>query len=250
MQERTAAANDHPPDEDLVARRGGLHDFVLNGIGQAIVAGEYPVGEVLPHETLLGAKYGIGRNLLREVYKVLAAKGLITSVRKAGTIVQPVESWDLFDPQLIRWAVGTPLLNQIVLSLNEARLVIEPEAAYRAAQRATGRDIFLIEEALTNMATTDESFFTADLSFHLAVLRASHNPLWLKFGMLMSEAFVQSFRQTYSAVDLDHIVAVHRNVLEAIRLRNTNEARQSMHALLEEAEAELSIKGYKVTTPP
>lgn len=109
----------------------------------------------------------------------------------------------------------------------------------------TGKDIFLIEEALNDMATTDESFFTADLSFHLALLRASNNPLWLKFGMLMPEAFVQSFRQTYSVADLDHIVAVYRNVPEANRLRNGDAARQSMRGLLEEAE--LSLKTRKVT---
>ncbi|MBO0931978.1 FadR/GntR family transcriptional regulator [Fibrella aquatilis] len=234
------------PEVELDTRRGGLHEVVLNGIGQAIVVGEYPVGEVLPHETLLGAKYGIGRNLLREVYKVLAAKGLITSVRKAGTIVQPVESWDLFDPQLIRWAVGTPLLNQIVHSLGEARLVIEPEAAYRAAQRATGKDIYQIEEALATMATGDpnaDSFFTADLSFHLAVIRASHNPLWFKFGRLLSEAFMQSFRHSHDAADVEHTIAIHANVLECIRLRNADEAREAMKALLGHAEAVLRLRG-------
>ncbi len=38
---------------------------------------------------------------------VLASMGMLESRRRLGTVVQPEESWNLYDPQVIRWRLAS-----------------------------------------------------------------------------------------------------------------------------------------------
>ena len=58
-------------------------------MGRMIISGSIREGDFLPKELELSAKFGISRPAVREALKVLAAKGLVTSRRRAGTRVMP-----------------------------------------------------------------------------------------------------------------------------------------------------------------
>lgn len=75
---------------------------------------------------------------MREAVKTLAGKNLIRSARRAGTIVEPQESRNLFDPQVITWMLEERPTHETVLNaLSELQAIIEPEAAALATQRAS-----------------------------------------------------------------------------------------------------------------
>src|SRR5260370_41931241 len=62
--------------------------------------------------------------------------------------------------------------------LYEARLVVEPELAARAAKRATAEDVSALRDALKGMELKPHNMFhfiELDVSFHEGVARASTN---------------------------------------------------------------------------
>ena len=67
----------------------GVHGHVAHEIGRLIVSGAIPVGAYLPREAELAERYGASRQAVREGLKVLGAKGLVASRRRAGTHVLP-----------------------------------------------------------------------------------------------------------------------------------------------------------------
>lgn len=220
-------------------------DIVTSTLAKQILSGVFPPGAKLPTEAELGELLGVSRTALRESIRMLAGKGLIESRTRSGTVVLPPDSWNHLDPELLAWREElAPDLN-FVRSLTEARQVIEPAAAAFAAERATGQDLGRMQESFDAMCRADaadiEASVSADEAFHLAVLSASHNPVFINFGAMIGTALRNSFRLTTSASDnFAATLALHGQVLEAIRMRRPDEARELMTRLLGIASRDLS----------
>jgi len=137
---------------------------------------------------------------------------------------------------------------QLVLSLIEARQVIEPAAARFAAQRATAADIAPMEAAFDQMtlfkSTGDfEAFNKADIDFHSALLRASRNIIFQQLSNTIGAALAYSFRLTISrAREPGSSLPNHGEVIERIRLRDSEGAYASMTKLLNIAIVDLGIQ--------
>src|SRR5207244_4849669 len=112
-----------------------LHGRVAHEIGRRIVSGAIAEGSLLPRESELAAEHQVSRQAIREALKVLAAKGLVASRRRAGTRVRARAFWNLLDPNVLAWHpagnVDPTFLNDLV----ELRQLIEPAAAELAARR-------------------------------------------------------------------------------------------------------------------
>ena len=79
--------------ESSRARRN-LCGQVIDDLGCQILAGEVKPGDALPQEWTLCDQMGVSRTVVREAIKSLAAKGLVESRAKRGTIVRPARSWN------------------------------------------------------------------------------------------------------------------------------------------------------------
>src|SRR5262249_49029021 len=135
-----------------------------------------------------------------------------------------------------------------IRGLIEARSVLEPVAAELAVQRATGRDLSVIESAYERMCKSHphdlEECTAADLDFHLAILTATKNPVFAQLGSLISAALSNSFRLTTSLTQsYERTLAAHGDVLEAIRLRKPKAARAAMLGLIDVATHDLEGVG-------
>ena len=62
-------------------------DFVLDDLQDAISAGVLQVGERLPSEAALAARYSVSRSVIREVLSACEAKGLTITRTGKGTFV-------------------------------------------------------------------------------------------------------------------------------------------------------------------
>ena len=112
-----------------------LHGQVAHEIGRRIVSGAVAEGEFLPRESELAEQFGVSRQAVREALKVLAAKGLVTSRRRAGTFVVPRANWNLLDPDVIAWHPPEKFSPAFLRDIIELRRLIEPAAAAFAAER-------------------------------------------------------------------------------------------------------------------
>ena len=97
--------------------RKSMHPQIVRDLGMRIVAGEFPPGSKLPPEARLLANFQVGRSVLREVIRVLVAKGLVVSRQRAGVIVRPRSDWHLLDPDVLYWLIQSKPVGEFVGSL-------------------------------------------------------------------------------------------------------------------------------------
>ena len=129
----------------------GLHAGILDELGRSIANGVFAEGVLLPRESALQEQFGASRQTVREAIKVLAAKGMVRARRRAGTFVQPRGSWNLLDPDVLRWHSAEAVPRQMLQDLFEIRYLIEPACAQFAAQRGEPTQLDRISRAVTAM---------------------------------------------------------------------------------------------------
>src|SRR5258707_3004146 len=125
---------------DKGTKPGRIH-AVLTTLGSEIAQDVIAVGDALPPEHDLEIRFGVGRGVVREAIKTLAAKGLVSVRPRHGTHVLPRRDWSLLDRDVLNWLVGKDEPDrELLLAIQEVRSVIEPAAAALAAERATVTD--------------------------------------------------------------------------------------------------------------
>ena len=233
------------PTYSLVSRVS-LHHQVAGRIGSLIAEGQLAPGSILPNEFQLGAQFGVSRTALREAIKVLAAKGLVEVRRKTGTRVRPNSQWNMLDPEVLLWLFSGPDMPAGLTDLLEVRRIVEPSGARMAAERATPEDLVKMESAFKGMeaAANDlDSRIEPDLFFHLAVLEGTRNAFMRPFGSLIQTALRASFRLTSSnSVAYKRTLALHREVLEAIKSRSGKKAEAAMLLILAQTSRDIAAE--------
>ena len=86
--------------------------------------------------------------MLREAVKMLTAKGLLMGRKRAGTLVQPEDHWNLLDPDVLRWMLQRKFSIDLLIDFTEIRMSIEPRAASLAAHSASGPQRRAISDAI------------------------------------------------------------------------------------------------------
>ncbi|MET3599720.1 FadR/GntR family transcriptional regulator [Martelella mangrovi] len=240
-QEATAGAR-------LSEKSGGAGRKVMAGclseFVNAIVGGEMPEGALLPSEAELMARFKVSRTTLRETMQYMVAQGLIRSRPRAGTVVQPRAAWNMLDPLLLDAALDHEQDFAFYDALLQAREVLEPVSARQAATNADNAALIAVTEAFEAMVEASgrdtEAWSQADLDFHTAILAASGNWVFVQFGVAIRGALLASFRLTNRAShSFDDAIALHRQLLEAIRLRQPDEAEAVMRELIARAREDM-----------
>ena len=218
------------------AAKGNANDFLAAALGGEIVAGLYRPGERLPSEASLLERFKVSRPTLREAFRALAAKGLIVSRQKVGTSVRPKSDWNALDPEFLSWHLRTALSENFVADLFQFRQMIEPQAAFLAAQKRDEAELACIDKAYVDMESATSSgdeVLGADLRFHQAILNATGNLFVGALGGLIDTALLGSFRLGWRiSPSRGSRLNQHLAVLEAIRQQLPDAARARMAELL------------------
>lgn len=112
-----------------------------------------PIGEKIPNEYELAEMYGVGRSTIRETVKSLVSKGILEVRQGSGTYVIGTDTLEN-DP------LGFSKYEdkyKLALELFEVRLMLEPEIAALAAQKATEQD----KEEIVRLCDEVENFYRA-----------------------------------------------------------------------------------------
>lgn len=155
-----------------------LADTVAAELEKRILEGSLKPGDRLPAERTLALELNVSRPSLREAMQKLASKGLLTTRHGGGTYVTNRLEAHFADPWQ-NMLHDHPVLHRDLL---EFRQMLEGQAAYLAADRATDVDIERLDSVyatLDKLYTRDElaDCITADVAFHQAVAEAAHNVL-------------------------------------------------------------------------
>ena len=214
----------------------GLHGETVETIGSRIVNGYYESGSQLPPQQL-EQELGISSTVLREAMRVLAAKGLVESRQKLGTVVMPRSAWSLLDADLLRWQEGNEDAS-FLDDLAEMRFIIEPAAASLAALRRTDQDIERLRDALQAMIDAGKhgtEVIDADLAFHRALLHAAHNELLTRMEFILESGLRARDMLVHNRSDWPDSVPVHTAILTSIEAGDSSAAEQAVLDLLDQS---------------
>ncbi|TWX72460.1 FadR/GntR family transcriptional regulator [Colwellia sp. C1TZA3] len=219
--------------------RQNLTHQLTYDLGIAIVEGTYPVGGGLPSEADLCVQYNVSRSSTREAVKMLSAKGLISSRPKQGIRVLPENSWNMFDTDVLTWILSSKPSLALLKEFTQVRLAIEPQAAALAAMNATYEQLEDIEKALSRMVEADQGLddpLDADIAFHTSILVASGNRFFVQLTEFIGTALRVSIRYTNKIKGVPGAdVKKHADILNTIKSRNPDRARDAVTAILDEA---------------
>jgi len=214
--------------ERLSASR--ISDAVAELLENRILEGSLKPGDRLAAERALAAQMGVSRPSLRTAIQQLASKGMLVTRHGGGTYVTDRLEAHFADPwqQMLQ---GHPMLQQDLL---EFRQMLESQAAFLAAERATDADIERIDRAHASLAAEYEggemgACVDHDVAFHQAISEASHNVLIshltaslmrIIHGHITSNLeHLHARRQRW-----DELKAQHRSIWLAIRERRPEQA--------------------------
>lgn len=218
---------------------GTMSSQIEKSLGMRIVSGEFLPGHVLPIESELCELYGVSRTTVREAMKGLAAKRLVEVSPKVGTRVRAFAEWNLLDRDVLGWRLNAQFDTKIIEDIFEMRQCFEPRASYLAAIDGTAEHHALIARHMNDLAAAAAENLApriaseAAMEFHLAVIRASQNGLFLTIGSAIKAALrVSSEMVRRRGMAPSEDVALHRLVCEAILARRPADAARTMQDLL------------------
>lgn len=220
---------------------------VVAALARAIASSRFAERTTLPSEAALCAEFGVSRTVIREALKTLESKGLLRGKPRVGTLVRPKSDWNLLDAELLDW-MGADFLDDALLeAILEARETVEPVAAELAASRASPQEIADLHHAVARMRTAGDhlAFTEADVVFHTVLLKASHNPVFAQFSAIIEAGLKRALGASNRAAGpgIEEALAVHQQLVEALRLRDKSAARAASLAILERARRDLPVAG-------
>jgi DNA-binding FadR family transcriptional regulator len=223
----------------ILCMEESLAERAARVIGSAIVNGAHRSGAALPVEAELARTLGVSRNVVREAVKTLAAKGLLRTNRRGGTIVLPVARWNLLDPQVIGWALAAQAHRAVALAeLAQLAAMVVPEIATLAARHATATQTLRLAEACEAMAAADAAgAVEAQVAFLGHLFAAARNRI--------AASLVPAFAALWRAAPLRNDAA-YRAVAEAVQRRDGTAARDAMIELIAAGAAEASAPRVRV----
>jgi len=218
------------------------HRETVDRLAGWIVGGRFAVNAVLPIEDEIGRELGVSRTVVREAMRTLVAKGMVSVRRHHGTRVLPIDSWSLFDPQVVGWRLSAGLSRAYVEDLISFRLGIEPYAAGLAAANPDFPDEVLDDASRRMAAAVDGegSYLEADLDFHKTIILGSNNQFLRQLIPLVSTTLQSSFRLSVTSIDIARdSLPLHRAVADAIIARKPDMARATLTKLIESAREDI-----------
>lgn len=163
-----------------VKRSKKLYMLVVEQIISLIDSEQLKCEDRLPSERELSNKFGLSRSTIREAISALEIMGIVEVKPGLGTFVKECEEEDDI----------TELTENDGISpteIFEARIILEPQIAKLASQRATKEDLNMLKEIVeqTSLITDDkiEEFELLDERFHLIIANASYNDVLIKISL-------------------------------------------------------------------
>jgi GntR family transcriptional repressor for pyruvate dehydrogenase complex len=184
-----------PKASQIIARLSPVQlekpaDVIIRQIRNLLASGALKSGDRLPPERELASQFGVGRGHVRVALRKLEFYGILQTFPQSGTIVASLGTGAL--ERLISNLLD--LDRDDIKALTETRGILEIHSAQLAAQRASRAAIADIKAALEAFRVQAEAGRPAveeDLSFHLAIAKATQNPVMTSLIGLMTPDIIR-----------------------------------------------------------
>lgn len=219
-----------------------LKDVFVIRFEELILSGKVKIGQKLPSERELALQLGVSRPVVHEGLVELASRGLVTLKPRIGTVINDYrrEGSITLLSSLIQYQKGK-LEPALLDSLLQMRLLFETEFVRFAAQYRTEAQLKEFHGLLTQEESANhknvQKITDLDFEFHLLIAVASGNAVY--------PLLLNSFRPVYTNLsgqffqDSQVIATVHqyhRDMVQALELKNGRKATSVMKAILHHGE--------------
>lgn len=192
---------------------------IYQTLRQEIAAGAIEAGTILK-EVALSERFGVSRTPVRDALMRLTEEGLLERTQR-GLEIQGV------DPET-------------VVQVYDMRILLEEEAAGRAAERHTISEVLQLEALLArdrNLQNPDNTtMMHANLEFHETIWKATHTPVLIDLLKKLSTHLIHTPRSTLGEGDRwQRSLDQHEQLVKAIESRDVATARQTARQHFDEA---------------
>jgi len=216
--------------EPVRARK--VYEEVSDSILNRLKSGHLKPGDKLESVEQLGKSFNVSKSTIREALSGLRAMGEVEMRQGEGTYVT------YFDASRFSLPAASALLMQRedMRELTQVRKILEVGVSGLAARSYQEEDLIPMEEALKAMKNAqgeEELGEQADLAFHLAIAKATHNQMLINLLKSVSGIMVELMRETrrlilYTEEGNAKLFREHQLIYEAIKQRKPDMAQKYM----------------------
>ncbi|MDS9472921.1 FadR/GntR family transcriptional regulator [Sporosarcina pasteurii] len=220
-----------------------IYEEVADSLVNMIKSGELKSGDRLDSVEQLAKTFDVSRSAVREALSGMRAMGLIVMRQGEGTFVTN------FDASSIKLPINTGLLmnKEDIREIYEVRKILEVGAARSAALHHQPEDLIPIRAALEAMEraiNNGEVGAEADMQFHMAVAKSSHNDILIHLMSSVSEIMLSVLEETrqvliHTEKKTSTLIAEHQAIYDAIKERVPEKAYDHMLSHLTNVEKSL-----------
>jgi GntR family transcriptional regulator, transcriptional repressor for pyruvate dehydrogenase complex len=224
-------------------------EVVYKQLISLISSGRLKPGEKLPSERAMASEMSVSRQSVREAVHRAQSEGLIEVRQGGGTFVISSVRGTLKPPLSIILEEQAEKIFEFL----EIRKLFEAWCAEKASSAAKASDLRKIEGFLRKMEKLepgDVKWEKADLDFHSCIAAASHNLLAVHIMEGLKDSFNHYFRAkkfVLRSERKDALIEQHRNIFEAIKQRDAQEAKRKIIEHLEYVEEIIAQDLLKLT---
>ena len=206
-----------------------LSESVIDEIKKMIVDDGFNPGEKFYSEKELTRKLEVSRSSIREALRILEVTGQVNVKQGKGIFIS--------DTQVKRFKEFSTWLKNNEQSIKdnfEVRLIVEPKAARRAAEKATSGDIKKMETACSQFAKSarngnTEEAIVCDHRFHNSLSGATKNKtlyvLMKAMTTTLADGWVSSL---YTPGRIQQTIYEHDDIVDAIKNKDRAGAENAM----------------------
>ncbi|MCR4893920.1 MAG: FCD domain-containing protein [Eubacteriales bacterium] len=208
-----------------------IRDEISNLIGV-----EFMPGDKIPSENELCVRFDASRTTIREALRALRSMGILEVRQGIGTFVCE-------NPGVVEDPFGWKFIDNDIFipAMWETSMLLEPQLAAWTALRATETELEEIESINDELkANVDEyrrsgsldamnEVFRLDGEFHTAIAKYSGNVVLYNFYTSYVNIINSQLEPSSTLSAMDSIIKYHPLLLEAMKSRNDEKARQIMY---------------------
>lgn len=221
-----------------------LPEVTADRIIEYIIENRLEPDDRIPNETELGQILNVGRSTVREAVRLLVSRNVLVIRRGAGTYIAQ-NTGISEDPLGLIFSADRYKLAKDLL---EVRIILEPEIAAMAANRATEKNIAEIWKychMTEDKIDKGEDHMPPDVLFHKAIAKSSGNDVIEKIIPIIDTSVAVFVNITYGKLK-EETRTTHRLIAEAIGRHDATGAKHAMmmHMLYNKYEIEAVIEKH------
>lgn len=183
----------------------------------------------LPNENDFAKELNVNRATLREAIRILATNGVLEIRRGVGTFIK---EYSAGKAEKLTGVSAFTDNNVDIRDLYEMRIVIEPEAAFYATERATEtemKNILHYGQVLEQKLIDNSERALEEQNFHKAIAKATHNMYMNKLIPALLQVIYIAVKVTQNNSELRvETIRDHRLIMDFMSQRDSEGAKTAM----------------------